>query len=79
MKKFVAGMLFGVCVLSVAVGYAGQGATCEEKLRQTASMLDITRGGRDQAEQALAELFTRYQDALKQVEDLKAKLPKEGK
>lgn len=70
---FLAGMLWNGAA-------AGQPQTCEEKLRQTVSMLDITRGSRDQVELSLAEMFTRYQDAIREIEDLKKRDVKpEGK
>ena len=77
MKKLVVGMLVGASLLSSVVVFAGQEDTCEEKLRKVSTRLEITHNGRDQSEQALAELFGKYQDAMKQIEELKGKLPKE--
>jgi len=73
MKKFVAGILAGATILSSTIGFAGPVVTCEEKLRQMVSMIDITRAGRDQAEMSLADLFGKYQDAIKQIDELKTK------
>jgi len=77
-EKIIALMAVIIIPAAIGIGIAGEPASCNDRLRQTASMLDITRSGRDQAELSLAELFGKYQDALKQIEDLKAKLPKEA-
>jgi hypothetical protein len=64
------------CALPV---FAGQGPSCEERLHHARALADLSRASRDQAESTAAEWFSRYQDATKQLEELRAQPPKEGK
>jgi hypothetical protein len=77
-EKVIALMAVMIMPIAIGIGVAGEPASCNDKLRQATAMLDITRSGRDQAELSMADLFGKYQDAIKQIEDLKAKLPKEA-
>ncbi len=79
MKKTIRVLLISALIISpFSVAMGQQKVSCDDRLRQAVSILDITRDGRDRAESSLAELFIKYQDALKQIEDLKAKQSKEG-
>lgn len=79
MNKFIVGTLTGIALMVTPQIFAQQQPkSCDEQLRHTQAMLDIVKSGRDQSETSLAEIFTRYQDAMRQVEALKAK-PAEGK
>jgi hypothetical protein len=50
----------------------GEQNTCEARLRQSQSTLEIVRAGRDQLEAQLAEIFNKYQDVARQLESLKS-------
>jgi hypothetical protein len=80
MKKTIWAMMVAGGILTIWMTSApAQQESCDERLRQTSAMLEITRDGRDRAERALAEMFGRFQDAMKQLDETKKKGKPEGK
>lgn len=73
MKMFIAGTLVGIGLLSIFVGYTRLDSSCEEDLKHTMEEMRVVRLERYQTSQALAELFTKYQEAIRQIKELKVK------
>ena len=74
-KKFIVGIFIIITCMTIIIPFTiyGQSQDCEDNLRKKTLMLDIMRTERDQADIALTELFTRYKDAIRQIEELKTK------
>jgi peptidoglycan hydrolase CwlO-like protein len=63
-------------VLSASLLTASQAfpQSCEDQLKQHKAMIDIVKAGRDNAEASLADVFSRWQAATKELETAKQEI-----